>query len=353
MSKLKKIRSKIYYGTSYIETFLQVCINLKKKNTFIIGAPYHSNMGDQAQTECTIQWCNKNYPNHKVIVISTKDARFKNYFLLSLIEKYIKKDDRIFLHSGYHTTDLYMAEESLNREVIKRFTKNKVIVLPQTIKFEDKNQENITSKIYSNHPDITFLARDEISFEKAQLMFTNNKVLLFPDIVTTFIGKKNYNSDKNGILFCMRNDKEAFYSKAEIEILKNKYSEKFNVKATDTTLDIDMSYLNKNRSKILEEIFKEYSTYKVIITDRYHGTIFSQIANTPVIVLNSADHKLSSGVKWFPEQFKDRVFFANNLEEVEKLVEQIMQAENKYEELIDYFNLNYYDKLKGLIESNY
>lgn len=62
------------------------------------------------------------------------------------------------------------------------------------------------------------------------------------------------------------------------------------------------------------------SHYRLVITDRYHGAIFSQIVSTPTIVLSSADHKLSSGVKWFPkEQFTNYIAYANDLDEAYQL----------------------------------
>lgn len=68
---------------------------------------------------------------------------------------------------------------------------------------------------------------------------------------------------------------------------------------------------------------------KLIITDRYHGLIFSQITSTPVIVIRSNDHKLSSGVNWFsPDIFKNNVTFANSLDEAYNIAEKILQKEN-------------------------
>lgn len=63
------------------------------------------------------------------------------------------------------------------------------------------------------------------------------------------------------------------------------------------------------------------------MTDRYHGTIFSLVANTPVVVISSADHKLSSGVEWFPkEYFSDSIFYAKDLSEVTNLVNKIIDS---------------------------
>lgn len=50
------------------------------------------------------------------------------------------------------------------------------------------------------------------------------------------------------------------------------------------------------------------SHYKVVITDRYHGTIFSLIANTPVIIIKSTDHKVTTGADWFKGIYDDYVY---------------------------------------------
>lgn len=192
------------------------------------------------------------------------------------------------------------------------------------------------------------LCRDETSYQIAQNEFPNVKTHLFPDIVTTQIGRQTWNSERKGILFCMRNDKEAFYSKTDIEKLRTKLEKSQPTAITDTTLDIPIREIRKNRTAILQNIWKEYSGYKLIITDRYHGTIFSLVANTPVIVLSSTDHKLESGVKWFPESFSSYVKFAKNLDEAYQFSEQILHTAYTHD-LEPYFKKNYYDKLKTLL----
>ena len=102
---------------------------------------------------------------------------------------------------------------------------------------------------------------------------------------------------------------------------------------------------------MLKEQFDYYSRFKLIITDRYHGTIFSLIAGTPVIVLKTSDHKLSSGVKWFPEEFKDYVTFAENLDEAYEKAAMMMNKQLTHQ-LPPYFKENYYDKLKSLLEDD-
>lgn len=344
---MDKIKNKIKYLWRVFKLRLQL---LKKtKRIFLFGTPFHSNMGDQAQTMCSIKWFQKNYPEYQIYTFDTKFVSSKNYRVLRMIKKSCKGDFKLFLHSGYHTTDLYLLEDNMQREVVRLFEDKCIVMLPQTILYQNKEEEEKAAKIYNNHKNLIMLCRDDFSYSTAQEIFSKVKLYKYPDIVTTLIGTKTFQEERNGILLCMRNDKEAFYSKEQIERLRKNLEGIDTVEITDTTIKEAPKYIEQNREKILNTIFKKYAKYKVIITDRYHGTIFSLIANTPVLVLSSTDHKLSSGVKWFPEQFKDYVCYVENIEQVKGKVEDIYQKEYKYQ-LPPYFNTEYYDKLKKIIE---
>ena len=112
----------------------------------------------------------------------------------------------------------------------------------------------------------------------------------------------------------MRNDKEAFHQPEAIEQLRRKLEEFITTEQTDTTVDIPPDEVIADRKRILHSTFDYFSRFQAVVTDRYHGTIFSLIGNTPVVVLNSNDHKLASGVKWFPESFSGHVYFAETLD---------------------------------------
>lgn len=347
MSFIRKKASLIKQKLKILKIEKEIINN--QKRIFLFGSPYHSNMGDQAQTYCTLLWFKKNYPEYAAFDFNTAEITINNYEILRMIKKHINKNDKIFLHSGYHTTDLYPMEENMQREVIKLFPDNAIIVLPQTILFKNKEEEKKSIAIYNKHKNITFLCRDDISYETAQRIFNKCKLLKYPDIVTTLISKREFNANRSGILLCMRNDKEAFYNKEVIDKLMSELNKIDKTEITDTTIDLNAKYISKNREEVLNNIFNEYSKYKVIITDRYHGTIFSLISNTPVLVLSSTDHKLKSGVKWFPEEFKEYVRYIENIEDVKNNVEQIYQ--NKYDyKLPNYFNDKYYDILKAELE---
>lgn len=343
--KLNQIR--IIATCQYDSFFLRKIILNRKESTkriYLFGSPNQVNLGDQAQTYCIENWCKENYPEHELIILTYYTM---TNVILSSIRKTIKKNDLIFIHSGYHITDLYTMVDKYCK-VIKLFPDFNITIFPQTINFEhDKEKERFVANTFNSHGRITLLCRDNISFEKAQKIFTNCKLLLYPDIVTSLIGKFNFNNKRNGILFCMRNDKEALYSKEEIRILRDRFKP-IETDITDTDSDIFYRTIQKNREKILMNKFQEFSKYKLVITDRYHGTIFSLISNTPVIVLSSTDHKLSSGVKWFPQEFNGYVTYADSLEKAYSTALEIYNN-NIEKKLPTYFDDKFYKELKTKI----
>ncbi len=313
----------------------------KSKTIYVFGAPDHSNLGDNAQSYCIISWAKKHFPQHKVIVFRQFIGIEIN--IIKTLTKYIREEDLLFCHSGYHITDMYPLH-IIYEAVVSSFPNNPVVIFPQTVNFKNQEAFNKLINIFDSHSNLTLLCRDEISYATAQKSFKNTRLLLFPDIVTSLIGCRSYSHKRDGVLFCMRNDIEALFSKDQIAGLKARFTN-VNTFMSDTTIRMPYKKLIKQRDKILENTFEDYSKYKVIITDRYHGTIFSVIANTPVVVVNSADHKLSSGVKWFPQDvFQRNVQFARTLDEAYTIAMDILNNPPT-EKLPPYFLDNYYDKL--------
>ena len=319
------------------------------KNIFVFGMPFHSNAGDQAQSFCIELWLKENYPGYTIRWFDAENMNKTEYSILFQIKKHLKAKDLIFLHSGYHTTDLYMLEEKLQRKVIQAFPQKKIIILPQTINYETEKEKENAKRIYNAHNDILLFCRDSVSYQKAQNYFFNCKLVLFPDIVTTLIGKYRFNYNRKGILLCLRNDKEAAVQAETKEQIVAELLEVDQVDITDTTLDIDPKFFIDNRKQVLENLWSEYAKYRVIITDRYHGTIFSLIAGTPVIVIPSSDHKLKSGVDWFPIEYKSYVCYLSNLDRIIDEVKRVYKNQYDYR-LQSYFQEQYYDKLKEYIE---
>ena len=344
-----RIRKKLTNNLIFLKFQLDLIVQLltkKEKTIFLFGCPIHPNLGDHAQTYCILKWFNINYPDYDVIEFNWKTS---TSFIFKLIKKKIKSHDLIFGHSGYFFFEPHR-ELPIFRKIAKWFPNQKFVILPQTINLTDEKIQAITVEALDVHPDLTLICRDEISFKKANDQFENCKTLLYPDIVTSLIGKYYFKNERNGILFCMRNDVEAYYSSGDISSLMHRLASHKKIDLTDTETDLSYWKIKNNRSTILKDTFTKFSRYKLIITDRYHGTIFSLIANTPVIVLSSADHKLSSGVRWFPKEFNNYVNYVRGLDEAYNVALKILD-DTPNKKLPPYFDEKYFSKLKEDIES--
>ncbi|MBO4780380.1 MAG: polysaccharide pyruvyl transferase family protein, partial [Selenomonadaceae bacterium] len=108
----------------------------------------------------------------------------------------------------------------------------------------------------------------------------------------------NLNAERNGVLFILRGDKEKVRDDAKIRYLQNYLTEKnIPFEVIDTVLKEKVN-MNTREEKILGVLTKIRKS-KLVITDRFHGVIFSFIARTPVLAFKSFDTKISSGIKWF------------------------------------------------------
>lgn len=329
--------------TAFLYLYYMLVVR-KKKMIFLFGSPAHSNMGDQAQSFCIQKWTKENYPEYGLLFFRLPETYNS---LLKVLRRTIRKDDKIICHSGYHMTDLYH-EQDVYCKLAQLFPERPIWIFPQTVFYKDEMNLKKTADIMNHHGKVTLMARDEISYATAQKYFGGCRLLLYPDIVTSLIGTKSFSNKREGVLFCVRNDIEAFYKKEDIQELKNRFKG-VHIEETDTTLKMPYREIIKNRERVLNQVLDYYSRFNVIITDRYHGTIFSLIAGTPVVVLKTSDHKLSSGVKWFPEEFKDYVTFANSLDEAYEKAVSMMKKDLTHQ-LPPYFKENYYDKLKAVLE---
>lgn len=317
-----------------------------KKHIFFCGVPVHNNMGDQAQRYCIRLWCEQNYPDYEILELSTWPFYEKDF--CNSIKSTIQKDDIIVIQSGYCTTDRHF-DHKMHRFLVRFFPNNKILIMPQTVNFIDEREGYKTGKIYSSHEHLVFLARDKVSYKSAKKYFSGTKVYLYPDIVTTLIGSKDCTSDRTGLLFCIRNDSEKKYTDIEIESLKSKLQDAGVIcELSDTNSDLPLDELIENFETELEKTIAFFSKHEVVITDRYHGTIFSMISNTPVIVISTNDHKVKTGTEWFRGVY-DSQYNAESLDEAYSLALKIVKAKvavsNK-----PFFKTEYYDKLKDLFE---
>lgn len=313
--------------------------------------PTHPNLGDQAQRCCIDGWLNENYPEKQVFHIASNGWNYHSKQSMAQLKKLALPTDIIVMQSGYTFAGVnYHPDEIIHKTISEEFKDNKILFFPQTILYRREKDKIQMSKAINSHQKTLLLARDRVSYESAKEYYPDIKVDLFPDIVTSQIGKYSFNNERNGVLFCIRNDAERFYSDGEIKKMMDDVSEFISVKKTDTTVSSGEIILERDAlwEKVLKTV-EEYSRYKLIITDRYHGTIFSLIAGTPVLVLKTNDHKVITGAEWFKGVYDSHVYREDDYSVVGAKAKEILSVERE-NQLPPYFDENYYKKLKEQFE---
>lgn len=334
----------------YCKTKKIILAKSGKVRVYYIGVPAHNNLGDLAQGVCIRHWLKKYYGDREIVEIETNALVNTRFSVLKLLKDVFNDEDIIIFQSGYTTTDLGGYADDMHCAVIKILPKAKILMMPQTVFFEKEERKKNTSKVYNSAENMLFLARDRISFRIAEEMFPDLSIRLYPDIVTTLIGQYQYTNERNGILFCCRDDSEKYYSDDEINKLMNSCREFANVELTDTTKNVRFSEIVKNAEIYIMSEIERYSKYNLIITDRYHGTIFSLVAGTPVIIIKTTDYKVTTGAEWFKGVYDDYVYLADSLDDALGIAKDLYDKERNHI-MKPYFEEEYYSKLKSIFQN--
>lgn len=297
--------------------------------------PRLANIGDHAQVVAIQEWFNKHF-KLPIVEIDKDEA-----VLLDALKALIRPDDLIFLHSGGNMADRAMWSENARRGIIKTFLNNRIISLPQTISFGHK-QQLLCESIYSNHPNLTIIARDLESEKLAKKIFSKATTFAMPDFVlgVDYISplKKGPKEDRGfKVLACLRdNDGESILTEAQRESICKIFK--------GTTARFDTTFKKPiQRKDRVETLFRTLVTFDkadLIITDRFHGVIFSVLCKKPCVVLNTVDHKLRSSIQWF----KDIKFvkLAETLEDIPQIAKEVMTVTDMS---VPDWNKEYFDKL--------
>jgi len=329
---------------------LRISKDVNNQKIFYFGITEHSNLGDLAQYYCIRKWISENYPYSEVYEFEATTVVETRFKFNNKLKKILNPKDIIIFQSGYCTQDLGGNHELMHRVIIDAFPNARTLMMPQTIFFNSEEKKQITSKSYNQNRNLLFLARDKVSCDMAYEMFPDITVKLFPDIVTSLIGHYNFKFNRDKVLFCCRDDSEKFYSNEEIDQLRKKICDLLPTEMIDTTIPVDFKIIRRNLTHFIEEEIKLFGHYKLVITDRYHGTIFSLVANTPVIVIKTNDHKVTTGVEWFQGIYDEHVFLADSLDHVYNLAKCILKSDIK-KSLEPYFDSEYFKKLKSVFEA--
>ncbi|EHL78623.1 hypothetical protein HMPREF1015_01908 [Bacillus smithii 7_3_47FAA] len=290
---------------------LKVIRTLIPENSIVhyLEYPVYENIGDLLIMKGTEQFFIDN--NIKI------RSRYSFWNCPSELE--LKKNDVIVFQGGGNFGDIYKEPQALRENIIKKYNKNRIIILPQTIYFQNKDEEKKTFKILSNHPDLYLFVRDLNSFNIAKKYIDN--VFLSPDMAHQLWPIHTINKPTKKCLYHLRTDGEinkniniVIKDNEDVidwpQLLSNyeKLLIKCFIKAHKFTLKIDNYKLvqklwYKYTDYLVKKAIKLYSNYNIIITSRLHGHILSCLLNKENIIIDNSYGKNSSYYKLWTYKF--------------------------------------------------
>lgn len=340
----------VYVGKVY-EGFKRIKKRDKSVPTiWFVNVPSHANMGDQAMAYATRRLVSEQFPEYKLIELTREYITSCSYSIKYLKSRIIN-EDIVFVQGGYTSTDKSPNEKA--HRIIASSINNRIIFMPQTVKYTSENEKNKTALIYNAHGNILFLCRDKVSYEIVKDSFTNIEVLIYPDIVSSLIGREQFvrSGKRNGVLLCIREDSEKHYSTSQINDMYSSLQTITNVDRADLML-MEGGKNPEVFHKMIDSLLEKMSSYQVIITDRFHGILFSIISETRVLVLDSIDYKVREGAMMFSKLIPGCCEYINNIncvpEVINKEFSEIKPVEYSqyiYDEYFKEFRKKYVSRL--------
>ncbi len=307
-----------------------------------------SNVGDQAQVVAIRRWLARHYPDRPVVELDKDMVLHAS----NDIRRQVTPQDLIFLHSGGNLGDRGLWSETGRRLLIAALPKNRIVSLPQTIYFSDTpkghEQREISRSVYNAHRHLAVIGRDQVSGALARELFTTATTDVCPDFVLSLdiadFALAPDPADADKILACLRVDDESIFTLEERDNIVETLSAAIQAQVTlfDTTLA--RAIPPEAREPVLAETLSLFAGHKAVVTDRFHGVIFSVLCRKPTVVLRTVDHKLTSAIDWFADI--PNVRFCEHPSQIKDALAAVLATPvPAYPD----FNALYFDRLPALV----
>lgn len=217
---------------------------------------------------------------------------------------------QILLHGGGNFGDVWEGPNEFRLKVIEKYKDNNIIILPQSVQFNDSTSLEKSAKIYSSHKNLTICARDSYSFSFLKKHF-KNEILLVPDMAfcSTYKNPLKGIQTNNKLLmkrFDRENNSELNYKEFKdfditdwpsceitlsnqfwraIEKINREFAKYFiSKKNTDTTFGLGVK---RDRDYYIKLGINFMSNYDLVISTRLHGHILALHLGVPSIIIDN------------------------------------------------------------------
>ena len=317
-------------------------------NIYLMNSEDYGNLGDLQIAISELQWLKNNF-GRKFHIHEVPATQYEK--MLPFVKKYVRKDDLIFITGGGNIGNEYLEPEERRRQIMELFPDNQIYSLPQTV-FFNKKKSNYevelarSQEVYNKHKKLNVLVRDQVSYDFMKKHFNCN-VILTPDMVMYSDFTNPHKRRENKIILNLRHEFEAKLSNNQRSYISNvvaQYTE--HVVCIDNLKDHFISV--DEREKEISNHLSEIKSAGLVITDRLHGMIFSVLTETPCIVIDNYNHKVSNLYNTWLKDF-DYVCMVEHILDIEKLIPKLYQKKCSYNGEV--FKKSFDDFAKTILEN--
>lgn len=282
--------------------------DLEGKTIVYVDYPLHSNVGDLLIYSGTLE------------LLKRLGCKIETQYCLhnygALLVRAIPDDWVILLHGGGNFGDIYPRHQKLRNDVIKTFTKNQIVMMPQSIHFSDPELFEKDVSIYLSHPRLKMHVRDHESYTFLKKYLDEDQVFLSPDMASVLLDHWAWNSLAVGTLYLRRRDCEKLATTKDVQPSFD-WDDIFSPARKKICWNI-LKFVRfegeyhrllggawmwrKNVQWILSDAYHLFKPYQVVDADRLHGVIFALLLGKSVNMHDNSYGKLHRYSKaWFSE----------------------------------------------------
>lgn len=288
-----------------------------KKRIILANTHMGTNMGDHLITISELKFFDCFFPEYAVIELTADEIEER----FEIIKKYIKNDDIVAISGGGYMGSLWLTYGEANvRLIVSELPHNKIIILPQSIYFENSTdgikQLRISKNVYDVHKKLTICLREPRQANYVKGIFSENvRIKIYPDMVL-FMEQQRGSSKRDKVGICFRSDKESVITEKDRECIID------TIKDATYCFDMhaDKPIMGLKRNEYIQKYIEMVSGFKYVITDRLHCMLLCLITGTPCIAFDNLTGKLSAVHQWISDCENINIVSSQN--EIEKYIKK-------------------------------
>lgn len=309
----------------------------------LINTPEHTNIGDHLIALGEYAFFHKYLSNYEVLEITGKKYNEKREY----VKQQISHKDIIIITGGGFLGSLWQSGENV-LDIIENFPDNRIIIFPQSMYFEEDETgraiKKKTQRLFWAHRALFVCFREKKSFDLAAALFMGKvRQFLVPDMAL-ILDKSVDKKERNGVLLCLRNDKESILSDVDKQKIKMILKEK-NYYIEESVMHWHSEFDYKKRAEYVEKKIDELKSYSLVVTDTLHCMIICFISQIPCIALNNLTRKVEGVYEYCLKEIP-YIHFCNDINLFLECLEKVYSAhidpafqkhcfDSKYELLIE------------------